>query len=75
MKKPLDKGGAVEEGLLCPMFATDALLRGLCCMLRDVYKKSLGRLYLVSRLVILFSQIGRMMMTSKNRREKPGKEM
>ena len=54
MKKPLDKGGAVEEGLLCPMFATDALLRGLCCMLRDVYKKSLGSLYLVSRLVILF---------------------
>ncbi len=43
MKKPLDKGGAVEEGLLCPMFATDALLRGLCCMLRDVYKKILGK--------------------------------
>ena len=25
MKKPLDKGGAVEEGRFCPMFAADAL--------------------------------------------------
>ena len=25
MKKPLDKGGAVEEGRFCAMFAADAL--------------------------------------------------
>ena len=75
MKKPLDKGGAVEEGLLCPHVRYGCAAPWPVLHARDVYKKSLGSLYLVSRLVILFSQIGRMMMTSKNRREKPGKEM
>ena len=72
MKKPLDKGGAVEEGRFCPMFAADALP---CVACSGMFTKNPWEVYIVSRLVILFSQIGRMMMTSKNRREKPGKEM
>ena len=40
MKKPLDKGGAVEEGRFCPMFAADALP---CVACSGMFTKILGK--------------------------------
>ncbi len=72
MKKPLDKGGAVEEGVSAPCSP-----RMRCPVLHapDVYKNPWEVYILFPVWSYFFSQIGRMMMTSKNRQEKPGKEM